>query len=229
MGMSANYDYERIQEYLSTLVPARPDEMLVMERYAQEHNFPIIGPVAGYYCYQLARMVRALSVFEMGSGYGYSTAWFAKAVQETSAEQPGATGRVHHVVWDQALSEQAQFHLKKLHMDQLVQFHVAEAVQTLQASFEKFDLVFCDIDKDGYPAALDVINEKTHPGSLLIIDNMLWYGRIFEPSDQTASTAGVREFTHRISTSQDWIVSLSPLRDGLIVAYKKNPGWAQYT
>ena len=162
----------------------------------------------------------------MGSGYGYSTAWFAKAVMETSREQPDTMGEVHHVVWDEALSKQARVHLENLKLDQIIKFHVAEAVQTLRSSDKKYDLIFCDIDKEGYPAALEVINEKTHPGSVLIIDNMLWYGRIFDPDNQTASTAGVRDFTRQISRSPDWTVSLSPLRDGLIVAYKKYSGWS---
>ena len=223
--MSETYDYDQIQDYLATLIPTRPAEMLSMERYAEENNFPIIGPVAGYYCYQLARLSKALSVFEMGSGYGYSTAWFARAVQENSSEQAGAPASVQHVVWDQELSDRARGHLKKLQLDQLVRFHVAEAVETLRHSQETFDLIFCDIDKHGYPAALDVINQRTHPGSLLIIDNMLWYGRIFNTADQSANTAGVREFTRRVTGSQDWVVSLAPLRDGLIVAYKKDHGW----
>ena len=225
--MSEAYDYDHIQEYLTGLVPARPAEMQNMERFAEEHDFPIIGPVAGYYCYQVTRLSNALTVFEMGSGYGYSTAWFAKAVQENSADQAGAAGSVQHVVWDQALSDQARGYLKKLKLNQFVQFHVAEAVETLKGSDQKFDLIFCDIDKDGYPAALEVINEKTHPGSVLIIDNMLWYGRIFNPDDQSAATVGVREFTRRVTSSQDWIVSLAPLRDGLIVAYKKDHGWPE--
>ena len=224
--MSETYEYDHIQEYLAGLVPTRPEEMQRMEEYAAEHDFPIIGPVAGYYCYQVARMCKALSIFEMGSGYGYSTAWFAKAVLENQAEQPGAAGSVEHVVWDQALSDQARVHLKNLKLDQLVRFHVAEAVETLRISPGKYDLIFCDIDKHGYPAALEVINEKTRPGSVLIIDNMLWYGRIFNPSNQSADTAGVREFTRQISSSPEWIVSLAPLRDGLIVALKQHNGWS---
>jgi predicted O-methyltransferase YrrM len=50
---------------------------------------------------------------------------------------------------------------------------------------------------------------------------MIWSGQIFDPNDQSASTQGVREFTRRISTDPDWIMSLSPLRDGVIVAIKK--------
>jgi len=64
-------DFYQINDYLSTLVPERPSEMQVMEAYADKTRFPIIGPVCGYMCYQIARMVKARSVFEMGSGYGY--------------------------------------------------------------------------------------------------------------------------------------------------------------
>src|SRR6266700_646771 len=71
-----------LHEYLDSLVPPRPPEMQAMEAYAKQTNFPIIGPASGYFCYQVARMIGARRVFELGSGYGYSTAWFAKAVQE---------------------------------------------------------------------------------------------------------------------------------------------------
>jgi caffeoyl-CoA O-methyltransferase len=214
-------DYVQIQDYMTGLVPERPAEMQEMERYAAEVDFPIIGPVAGYYCYQVALMNKARSVFEMGSGYGYSTAWFALAVKENCAKEPGTPGIVHHVVWDADLSAKARVHLKKMGLDQLVEFHVAEAIQTLKNTPGQFDLIFCDINKDAYPDALEIIHEKLRPGGVLIIDNMIWSGQIFDPNDQSASTQGVREFTRRISTSPDWIMSLSPLRDGVIVAIKK--------
>jgi predicted O-methyltransferase YrrM len=223
--MPQPFQYDQIQEFISSLVPERPAEMQAMERYADENNFPIIGPACGYYCYQLARMTRALSIFEMGSGYGYSTAWFAKAVRETSREMHNAPGQVRHVVWDESLSQLAREHLKNLGLDQYVSYHVAEAVNTLQEMQENFDLIFCDIDKDAYPAALKVIEKKLRPGGLLIIDNMLWHGRIFDSNDQSATTNGVREFTQQICSSPDWIVSLAPLRDGLIVAQKTSHGW----
>ena len=93
----AEISYDDVQEYLSTLVPPREPELQAMERLAEQNDFPIIGPACGYYCYQLARMIKAHSVFELGSGYGYSTAWFAKAVKENGG------GVVHHTVWDAEL------------------------------------------------------------------------------------------------------------------------------
>ena len=84
-----------------------------------------------------------------------------------------------------------------------------------------FDVIFNDIDKEAYPESLEVIESKLRVGGLLIIDNMLWYGRIFDASDKTPATEGVREFTRRITRDPKWAAVLTPIRDGLIVAMKK--------
>ncbi|MFN8412764.1 MAG: O-methyltransferase [Anaerolineales bacterium] len=207
--------YQAAQDYLASLVPQREKELLEMEAYAESHGFPIIGPACGYYCYQLARMMKAKSIFELGSGYGYSTAWFAKAVKENGG------GVVHHTVWDEELSQMARNSLIKLGCADVVSFHVAEAVETLRKTEGLFDIIFNDIDKQAYPESLPIIKEKLISGGLLIIDNMLWSGRIFDATDSTPTTKGVLEFTRQITTDKDWIVSLSPMRDGMIVAYKK--------
>jgi caffeoyl-CoA O-methyltransferase len=207
-------DYDQIQKYVTSLVPPRPTEMQVMEKYAEEHRFPIIGPAAGYACYQIARMINARSVFELGSGYGYSTAWFASAVEENGG------GVVHHAVWDQDLSTMARGHLGRLGFEDVIEYHVAEAVATLRGTPGPFDLIFNDIEKQAYPDSLPVIKSKLRAGGVLIIDNILWNGRIFDPNERGESTEGVRGFTRLISTDPDWIVSLLPIRDGLIVAMK---------
>lgn len=207
--------YDKVQEYIASLVPPREPELLEMEKYAEKHDFPIIGPACGYYCYQLARMIQAKSIFELGSGYGYSTAWFAKAVRENGG------GVVHHTVWDEELSKRAAGHLSRLGSADLVKFHNAEAVETLRQTPGPFDIIFNDIDKQGYPDSLPVIKEKLRPGGLLIIDNMLWHGQTLDPNDHEESTEAIRRFTRDITTDPDWIVSLAPMRDGMIIAYKK--------
>lgn len=206
---------QRLRGYLDSLIPSRPAEMQTMETYAQEVGFPIIGPAAGYLCYMVAKMINAKHVFELGSGYGYSTAWFAKAVQENGG------GKVFHVVWDEDLSKKAQTHLSNLGYQDIIEYRVSEAVKALEETDETFDLIFNDIDKEAYPSALEVINTKLRSGGVLIVDNMLWNGRIFDSSDDSAATQGVKEFTDRISNDTGWISNLIPIRDGLMVAYKK--------
>lgn len=211
----ATISYDKVQDYLTSLVPPREPEMQEMESYAEKNDFPIIGASCGYYCYQLARMLNAKSIFELGSGYGYSTAWFAKAVIENGG------GVVHHTVWDEDLSQRAAGHLSRLGRSDVVQYHIAEAVETLRQTEGPFDIIFNDIDKDAYPDSLPVIKEKLRKGGVLIIDNMLWSGRIFDSKNHDKSTEAIRRFTRDISTDSDWIVSLTPMRDGMIVAYKK--------
>ena len=160
-------------------------------------------------------MAGAKNIFELGSGYGYSTAWFAMAVRENGG------GVVHHVVWDEALSRMAKHHLKVMDLGDLVRYHVGEAIQTLRETPGPFDLVFNDIDKHGYPESLPVIKEKLRSGGVLIIDNMLWNGRIFDQKDKSIETEAIREFTMEITNDPDWVVTLAPIRDGLIVGYKK--------
>jgi predicted O-methyltransferase YrrM len=203
-----------LSHYLDTLVPPRPAEMQAMEADAARTGFPIVGPAAGYFCYQMARMVRARAIFELGSGFGYSTAWFARAVRENGG------GVVHHVVWDEDLSARAKRHLSALGLGDLVTFHVGEAVETLRHTDGPFDLIFNDIEKQDYPASLPVIDSRLRPGGLLIVDNMLWHGRVLDAGDQQKTTAGVRELTRLLATNPAWVTSLAPIRDGLMVAWK---------
>ena len=203
-----------VSSYLETLIPPRHNELQAMEAYAREQDFPIIGPVVGHLCYQIARMIGARRIFELGSGFGYSTAFFARAVEENGG------GVVHHVVWDEALSTQARTHLNAMGYGSLVTYHVGEAIETLRSQDGPFDLIFNDIDKHAYPASLPVIASKLRPGGVLIVDNMLWSGRIFDQRDSSADTKGVREISKLLTTSPEWIASVIPVRDGVVIAVR---------
>ena len=203
-----------VTAHLEALVPPRPDELVRMERIARQVDFPIIGPAVGQLCYLLARSIGARRVFELGSGFGYSTAWFARAVKENGG------GVVHHVVWDEDLSQRARKHLAALDLDDVVQYTVAEAVEALRRTEGEFDLIFNDIDKQAYPAALPVIEAKLRSGGLLITDNLLWSGRIFDRKDRSPATQGVRKLTRLVMKSPVWTASIIPTRDGVLVARK---------
>ena len=209
------HNNEQLSDYLNSLVPQRPAEMREMEAYAKEHEFPIIGPAAGYFCYLSARLIGAKRIFELGSGYGYSTAWFARAVQENGG------GEVFHTVWDDELSTRARRHLGAMGYGNIVRYQVSEAVAALRETDGPFDLIFNDIDKNGYPESLDVIEQKLRSGGVLIIDNMLWSGRVYDVREQDSSTRAIRETTRRLTGSPNWISSVIPIRDGLIVAYRQ--------
>lgn len=204
----------RVMKYLDDLVPDRPEAMRAMEERAAETDFPIVGPAAGQFMYAVARSIGARRIFELGSGFGYSTAWFARAVKENGG------GVVHHTVWDEALSREARERLDQLGCGDVVEYRVSEAVAALRETDGPFDLVFNDIDKQGYPESLDVIEEKIRPGGVLLVDNLLWHGRILDESDDSPATNGVRELTRRVMGGAGWAASIVPIRDGVLFAVR---------
>jgi predicted O-methyltransferase YrrM len=203
-----------VAAYLDGLVPERHPVLQEMEDVAKRTDFPIIGPACGHLCYLLARLIGARHVFELGSGFGYSTAWFARAVKENGG------GKVHHVVWDEKLSSRAKDYLGRMELTDVVEFHMGEAVATLREHQGPFDVVFNDIDKEGYPASLGVIVDRVRTGGLLITDNLLWSARILDPADKSAATEGVREITRLVYADRRWIPAIVPLRDGMLVALR---------
>jgi caffeoyl-CoA O-methyltransferase len=204
----------QVVDYLNQLARHGDPVLTRLEAEGQAERFPIVGPAAGQFCYMIARMIGAKRVFELGSGFGYSTIWFAKAVRDNGG------GEVYHTVWDEGLSARARRNVEEAGLSGIVRFHMGEAVAALRETPGPFDLIFNDIDKHGYPASLPLIKERLRPGGVVIIDNMLWHGAIFDAGDHSPMTEGVREVTRLIYEDHDWAPSLIPIRDGLITACK---------
>src|SRR5436853_3881880 len=141
----------RVAAYMDELVPPRAARLAELEVEARRTGFPIIGPATGHLCYLLTRLSNARQVFELGSGFGYSTAWFARAVKENGG------GIVHHVVWDDRLSREARENLVALGLADVVQFPVGEAVATLQQAPGALGVTFNDTDTQDYPTAPDLV------------------------------------------------------------------------
>ncbi|MCH6559551.1 hypothetical protein IH799_04240 [candidate division KSB1 bacterium] len=70
----------KIEQYLNDLLPERESVVQEMEEYAEANNFPIVGPLVGRLCYQIVKSINAKRIFEMGSGFGYSTYWLARGL-----------------------------------------------------------------------------------------------------------------------------------------------------
>lgn len=207
-----------VSAYLEASCKAIRNEPILdeMEELAREKHFPIIGPLVGQACYLHALSMGARRIFELGSGYGYSTFWFARAVEHAGG------GEVHHVVWDEGLSAQAREFLGRAGLAQYVTFHVAEAVSELQKDgADPYDIVFMDIDKPAYPEALPVIKPKLRRGGLLLVDNALQRGDILDPANQERNAVAVREMNRIVFEDPDYVAAINPLRDGLLVAYRK--------
>lgn len=207
-------DCQQVQDYLMQLSQHDNPVLAEMEDLARRTHFPIIDRAVGKCCYLLCRMAKVRSVFEMGSGFGYSTAWFAMAVRDNGG------GIVHHVVWDKNLSEQAKEFLKRMGLTDYVHFTVGEAIETLQNTQGNFGCIFVDIEKQDYPKAVEVAKTKLAQNGILILDNMLWHGHIFDDKNHEPPAEGIRKATAMIFSDQDFVATLLPIRDGIVVVMK---------
>jgi predicted O-methyltransferase YrrM len=200
----------KIENYLNSLYGTRHEVLVKMEAEANERNFPIVGPLVGKLLYQLARMIDARRVFEMGSGYGYSAFWWALAVEG---------GEIHCTEGVDSNRERGEAYLKEAGLLHRVKYHVGDALEIIDKVEGKFDIVFIDIDKQKYPAALDKAAGRVRDGGLLVADNVLWSGKVAGKKGD-ASTEAIKEFNRKLFSRTDFAASIVPVRDGVAVAYK---------
>jgi caffeoyl-CoA O-methyltransferase len=203
----------RIEQYLRQLFDTGDSVQAEMEELARQRNFPIVGPLVGRLLQVLTRMTGARRIFELGSGYGYSALHFARAAG------PGAV--VHCTELSEDNVRLAEQFLTRAGVWDRVTYHRQEATAALREAGGTWDIVYNDIDKDGYPAVVDLAYAHLRPGGLFITDNVLWSGRVLEGEDDgTPATRGVKEFTARLLAHKGFLTTINPTRDGVAVALR---------
>ncbi len=206
----------RIERYMEDRL-RRLDEpvLLEMEAYAEENGFPIVGRNVGVTLEVLARSAGAERIMELGSGFGYSAYWHARAV--------GSAGEVHLTDGDPENEVRTAEYLKQAGLADRVRFHVGDAVNEFEQLDGDFDVIFNDIDKHGYPAAWRAASDRVRTGGLYVCDNVLWYGRVAveDPEDRRpAWTEAVLEHNRLIAEDERYLSTIVPTRDGLLVAIR---------
>ncbi|MEX0984589.1 MAG: O-methyltransferase [Actinomycetota bacterium] len=204
----------RIEGYMRSLLDRHDHPVLLeMEDMGTELGFPIVGRTVGVLLELLARSVSARRVMELGSGFGYSAYWFARAV--------GEAGEVHCTDGDEKNALKAEDFLGRAGLGDRVTFHVGDAVEQMADVPGDFDVVYDDIDKHGYPVAWAAARERIHVGGLYICDNVLWSGRVPADGEETDGvTDAIREHNRLIAEDERYVSSIIPTRDGVFVALR---------
>ena len=216
-----------IDEYLLEVIPARDEMLTEMEAHARENRFPIVGPLVGRVLHQLVLLTNPTRIFEMGSGFGYSAYWMAKALRQPEASIICTDG-------SQENADRAAGYLARGGIADRIDYRVGNALEIIDETEGDFDIIYNDIDKDGYPEAFRKAIPRLRSGGLFITDNMLWLGRVvtydtdadvqgLDEEEQWVhnTTVGVKELTRLLYSSPDVFTTIIPLRDGVSVAIKR--------
>ncbi|MBW3662022.1 MAG: O-methyltransferase [Actinobacteria bacterium] len=208
---------EQVSDYLTALAAVQhgSDVLEDMEQRAEEHGFPIVGRAVGRFLETQARAIGAERVMELGSGYGYSAYWFARAV--------GADGEVVCTDGDPGNARDAEGYLTRAGLWDRVRYHVGDALESFATEDGTFDIVYCDVDKDGYPDCWRAARSRIRMGGLYLCDNTLWDGHVVTGDDRPGLegwTAAIQEHNRLVTEDPDFVSSIVPIRDGVLVALR---------
>jgi len=182
----------QIEKYIESLF-VRPDAVLAQNiSDADAAGLPAIqvAPNQGKLLYLLTKMCGASRVLEIGTLGGYSTTWLARALLEG--------GMITSLELDQKHADVARKNVDRAGVGTRVTIHVGPAEQTLQRLIEqhvpKFDLIFIDADKPGYPRYLDLSLQLSRPGTVILADNLIRDGGVLDAAPQEENARAARAF-----------------------------------
>ena len=201
----------QITDYVTGLLPHRDPMFVEIEQMAEKKDFPAIGPQVGTLLELLARAINAKRVMELGSGFGYSGLWFARALP--------SDGYLLLTDFEEKNRQMAEAYFERAGKKNLMEFRVGDALKILSEEKEPYDIIFNDVDKELYPQLIKPVYGLLRKGGLFVTDNTLWYGRV--TGNQTdAPTVAVREFNNRLMAEKGFLTLQLPLRDGVAVSLK---------
>ncbi|MFB6266490.1 MAG: O-methyltransferase [Halodesulfurarchaeum sp.] len=208
-------------ERLLALGNPDPDPVLEeMTTYGREQGFPTVGPAVGQFLSVAAAMVGAKRVFEFGSGFGYSAAWFAQAL--------GPDSELVLTDYREENLDRARDFFDELEYEGRVRYEVGDALAGFDETDGPFDVILIDLDKHAYPSAWERSMGRTAPGGLIIADNMM--GGPVTPAGVVEAlegdgapdeaTQGVAAYIERMRSTPEYRSALVPLGQGIAVSLR---------
>jgi len=211
MDEGAKITNPEIEDYILSLYPCVNEVFCEMEKRAEGSDVKIVGPLVGRFLSQICLLRRPQSIFEMGSGFGYSALWFSLFLDDG--------GVVTCTDWLEENAEAARGYFMRAGQIHKLRFVCGDALDVLANSDRKFDMIFNDIDKENYPRVIELAREKLNPGGMLVTDNVLWGGRVLSGGG-SESTEGVLEFNRLLFSDPEFFSTVVPLRDGVALSVR---------
>jgi predicted O-methyltransferase YrrM len=205
---------EQIDEYVENLF-VTPDAVLDQNlKDADAAGLPpiAVSPGQGKWIYLIAKIAHAQRVLEIGTLGGYSTTWLARALPKN--------GELVTLEMSHVNAGVARKNLERAGVSDMVDIRVGRASDTLQKMIEAeelpFDLIFIDADKTGYVGYLHQVLHLSHPGTVILADNLIRHGDILPEVSPDENAAGVKAYNALIATHPRLESILLPVLKGKV-------------
>ena len=173
--------------------------------------------LSGHYQGKLLSMISKLinpeGILEIGTFTGYATLCLAEGLREN--------GRIYTIDINLELEDMVRSNFKKSNLDSKIMYQIGDAKQIIPTLNETFDLVFIDADKKNNATYYDMIIDKVRSGGLILVDNVLWSGKVLDEGVSDQKTSNISQFNERVSSDQRVEKLILPVRDGLFLIRKK--------
>ncbi len=189
--------------------PAHLAALAAETRATSDAHAMMVGAIEGQFLALMVAFTGARRVLEIGTFTGYSALSMAEALP------PGGT--IVSCELDPKRAEVARRHIESSPHAGRIEVRVGPALETLASLPGPFDLVFVDADKGSYPLYYEAALDLLAPGGLIIVDNVLWSGRVLDPDDASEETRAIRRFNDRVRDDPRVSCLMLPIRDGLSV------------
>jgi caffeoyl-CoA O-methyltransferase len=207
---------DRAGEYITGLFSAEDQLLATLREEADRTGLPPIAISAdeGRLLQVLLTAIRARRVLEVGTLGGYSAICMARALP--------ADGTLLTIEIEPKHAEFARRYIKRAGQSDRIEVRVGRALDVLPSlDGELFDAIFIDADKEPLPTYFEWALRLVRPGGLVIADNALWGGRVFDGETDDEKTRAVREFNRRMANDQRVLGIIVPTHDGVAVAVVK--------
>lgn len=174
-----------------------------------------IAPEQGAFMTLLARAIGTRYALEVGTFTGYSALCIARALPDA--------GRLICCDVSEEWTAIARRYWEKAGVSEKIDLRIAPALDTLRALPEQpqLDFAFIDADKPGYIAYYEEIQKRLRPGGLILVDNVLWLGRVVDASANDEQTLAIRDFNNHVARDSRVECVMLPVSDGLTLLRKR--------
>ncbi len=213
----------KLYDYLLSISLREPDILASLREETAKHPMGMmqIAPEQGQFMEMLVQLMGATKTIEIGVFTGYSSLCVALALPPN--------GQIIACDISEEYTAIARRYWEAAGVANKISLQLGPAINTLDKLIAEgqagtFDFAFIDADKENYEAYFERSLQLVRNGGLIVIDNVLWSGRVADPQVQDESTTAIRTFNEKLRNDPRVTLSVVPIADGLTLALKRR--WA---
>lgn len=193
-------------------------ESELLQRINRETHLNVLRPrmlsghIQGRILSMLAHMIGPSHILEIGTYTGYSALCLAEGLKKD--------GKLVTIDINEELEPRVRENFKASEYDRQIEFIVGDAQEIIPTLSYTWDMVFIDADKESYPDYFELTLPQVRPGGFILIDNVLWSGKVIDTTAKDKATEAMRSFNELVHRSDLVENVLLPVRDGLMILRK---------